>query len=147
MRRGQSGMTLPALLLGLSRGPEIVDTVTSGAVCRSDLGPRHNQRAVPAGEELLLLDGMASATEGWDFVRRGDTVRRDRSCRSAVLHAGTVAGVAAQAPFEMLVCLKIGGLLAVAWHAEFVSLLGQHGEREQQEQPRGHNQDRSVISP
>ena len=124
VRGGQRGVTFLALLLGLPGGPEIVNAVAGGAVRRFDFGTRHNQRAVLACEELFLRAGMASAAEGGDFIRRGYPVRGNGSGGSAVLHAGAVAGVAAQAFFEMFVSLEIGNLLGVARRAEFVSFLG-----------------------
>ena len=125
-------MTPHALLQGLPRGAEIVHAVAGGAVGGFDFGPRHDQLSVLAFEELLLFHGMASAAEGRDFVRRGHAVRRDGSCRGAMLHAWAVAGVATQAFLEMLVGLKIRDLLAMARRAEFVSFLGQQGQRQQQ---------------
>ena len=123
-------MTLLALL---PCGPETVHAVARGAVGRFRLRPRHDQRAVLAGEELFLLDAVACATQGGYFIRRGDAVRRDGARRGAVLHAGSVAGVAAQSLWEVFVGCKIGDLLGVARSAEFLSFLGQEGKREQKQ--------------
>jgi hypothetical protein len=120
------------LLLGLSRGAEIVHAVAGGAVCGFDLGPRHDQLSVLAFEKLLLFRRVASAAEGRDFVRGGHAVRRDGSCGCTMLHAGAVAGVATQSFLEMLVCLKIGDLFGVARRAELVSFLGHKGQRQKQ---------------
>ncbi len=123
-------MTLLALL---PRGPEIVHAVAGGAVGRFRLRPRHDQRAVLAGEELFLLDAMACATQGGYFIRRGDAVRRDGAGGVAVLHAGAVADVAAQSFLGMFVSCKIGDLLGMARRAEFLSFLGREGKREEQQ--------------
>ncbi len=123
-------MTLLALL---PCGPETVHAVASGAVGRFRLRPRHDQRAMLARQEFFLLGGVASAAERGDFVRRGDAVGRDGSRRGAVLHAGSVAGVAAQSFLEVFVSCKIGDLLGVARRAKFLSFLGQEGKRKQQQ--------------
>ena len=127
MGGGQGRVTLPALLPGLRRGPEIVHAMAGDAVRRFDFGPSHDERAMLALEEFLLLPRVAPAAEGGDFVRCGDAVRRDGSSGITVFHTGAVAGVAAQSFLEMRVGLKVGDLLGVAWRAEFVRLLGQNG--------------------
>src|SRR5260370_31423130 len=80
-----------------------------------------------------MLAGMACAAEGRDVVRRCDAIRRRCADRGAVLHAGSVAGVAAQSFFEMRVGLEIGDLLGVAGRAKFVSFLGKEREGEQEQ--------------
>src|SRR2546422_590626 len=107
MRGRKAGMALLALLPHLRSGPKIVHAVAGRAVRGFHLGSRHDELAVLAFEELLLLAGMASATERRRFVRRGDTVRWRRSGGRPVFDARPVARVAAQSFLEMCVGLEI----------------------------------------
>ena len=119
-------MALLALLPGLS---DIVYSVAGGAIRRLNFRSRHHQFPVFTFEELGPLSRVASTAKRWNLIRRGDSIGRDGPGGAAMLHAGSMAGVAAQSFLKMPMTLEVGDLLGMAGDAEFVSLLRQQGKR------------------
>jgi hypothetical protein len=70
-------------------------SVTGTAIRRADTARHRENRCVLALVELCFLRWMAASAKRGDFLRARDFVRRGSSGRLPVLHAGTVAGIAA----------------------------------------------------